>query len=189
MLKETRKRIYPSNQNVYKSYKFYTTVKIIFSRIFNSTCSRKRIYLQGRNRHTDVENRCVNMRQRRKGNDELGGGIDIYTQGLPLWLSWERICLQCGRPRFDPRVGKIPWRRERLPTPVFWPGEFHGVYSLWDCKESGVAFISQSCIYTLSQSVSSVAQSFPTLCGPMNRSTPGLLVHHQLPEFTQIHAH
>ena len=25
--------------------------------------------------------------------------------------------------------GKIPWRRERLPTPVFWPGEFHGLYS------------------------------------------------------------
>ena len=29
----------------------------------------------------------------------------------------------------DPRVGKIPWRRDRLPTPVFWPGEFHGLYS------------------------------------------------------------
>ena len=29
----------------------------------------------------------------------------------------------CGRPGFDPWVGKIPWRRERLPTPVFWPGE------------------------------------------------------------------
>ena len=29
-------------------------------------------------------------------------------------------------PGFDPWVGKIPWRRERLPTPVFWPGEFHG---------------------------------------------------------------
>ena len=26
----------------------------------------------------------------------------------------------------DPWVGKIPWRRERLPTPVFWPGELHG---------------------------------------------------------------
>ena len=26
---------------------------------------------------------------------------------------------------FDPWVGKIPWRREKLPTPVFWPGEFH----------------------------------------------------------------
>ena len=35
----------------------------------------------------------------------------------------------------------------------------------------------------------SVAQSCPTLCDPMNRSTPGLPVHHQLPEFTQTHAH
>ena len=40
-----------------------------------------------------------------------------------------------------------------------------------------------------SQSVSSVTQSCPTLCDPMNRSTPGLPVHHQLPEFTQIHVH
>ena len=32
-----------------------------------------------------------------------------------------------------------------------------------------------------------VAQSWPTLCDPMNRSTPGLPVHHQLPEFTQTH--
>ena len=36
---------------------------------------------------------------------------------------------------------------------------------------------------------SSVAQSCPTLCNPMNCSTPGLPVHHQLPEFTQIHVH
>ena len=36
---------------------------------------------------------------------------------------------------------------------------------------------------------SSVAQSCPTLCDPMNRSMPGLPVHHQLPEFTQIHVH
>jgi len=35
----------------------------------------------------------------------------------------------------------------------------------------------------------SVAQSCPTLCDPMNRSTPGLPVHHQLPEFTQTHVH
>ena len=39
------------------------------------------------------------------------------------------------------------------------------------------------------RAVSSVAQSFPTLCDPMNHSTPGLPVHHQLPEFTQTHAH
>ena len=36
---------------------------------------------------------------------------------------------------------------------------------------------------------SSVAQSCPTLCNPMNRSTPGLPVNHQLPEFTQTHVH
>ena len=33
---------------------------------------------------------------------------------------------------FNPWVGKIPWRREKLPSPVFWPGEFHGLYSPWD---------------------------------------------------------
>ena len=45
------------------------------------------------------------------------------------------------RLRFDPWVGKIPWRREWLPTPVFLPGEFHGQRSLaghspWGLKES-----------------------------------------------------
>ena len=33
---------------------------------------------------------------------------------LAVWKTW---------------VGKIPWRRERLPTPVFWPGEFRGLYN------------------------------------------------------------
>ena len=37
---------------------------------------------------------------------------------------------------FDLWVGKTPWRRERLPTPVFWPEEFHGLCSPWDHKES-----------------------------------------------------
>ena len=55
-------------------------------------------------------------------------------------------CLQCGRPGFDPWVGKIPgfnpwvgkipWRRERLPITVFWPGEFHRLYSPRGRKES-----------------------------------------------------
>ena len=42
--------------------------------------------------------------------------------------------------------------------------------------------------YTMEHSVHSV-QSCPTPCDPMNRSTPGLPVHHQLPEFTQTHIH
>ena len=37
--------------------------------------------------------------------------------------------------------------------------------------------------------ISSVAQSYPTLCSPMNRINPGLPVHYQIPEFTQIHVH
>ena len=40
-----------------------------------------------------------------------------------------------------------------------------------------------------SDHIRSVAQSCPTLCDPMNRSTPGLPVHHQLLEFTQTHIH
>ena len=45
-------------------------------------------------------------------------------------------------------------------------------------------------IYTYeSVQFSSVIQSCLTLCHPMNHSTPGLPVHHQLPEFTQTHAH
>ena len=46
------------------------------------------------------------------------------VKNLPaMWETW-----------FDPWVGKIPWRRERLSTPVFWPGEFHGLYSPWGHK-------------------------------------------------------
>ena len=42
------------------------------------------------------------------------------SQGLPWRLSKESAC-QCGRPRFDPWSGKIPWRRKWQPTPVFLP--------------------------------------------------------------------
>ena len=43
--------------------------------------------------------------------------------------------------------------------------------------------------YSRSDQIRSVAQSCPTLCHPMNRSTPGLPVRHQIPEFTQTHTH
>ena len=43
--------------------------------------------------------------------------------------------------------------------------------------------------WIITPSVSSVAQSCPILCDPMNRSTPGLPVHHQRPKFTQTHVH
>ena len=48
----------------------------------------------------------------------------------------KKIRPQCGRPGFDPWVGKIPWRRERLLSPVLWPREIQELYSPWGCKES-----------------------------------------------------
>ena len=64
----------------------------------------------------------------------------IFKFYLHAWLRAYRICLQCRRPRFDPWVRKIPWRREWHPTPVFLPGESDGQgsltgYSPWDRKE------------------------------------------------------
>ena len=57
----------------------------------------------------------------------------------------------------------------------------------------GSRFFRPSCLFQLHQpqfsSVSSVAQLCLTPCDPMNCSTPGLPVHHQLPEFTQNHVH
>ena len=44
-------------------------------------------------------------------------------------------------------------------------------------------------LLVLSVQFSSVVQSCPALCNPVNHSTPGLPVHHQLPEFTQTHVH
>ena len=63
--------------------------------------------------------------------------------GYPLQYFWASLVVQLvknlpalQRPGFDPWVGKIPWRREWLTTPGFWPGEFHRLYSPWGCKES-----------------------------------------------------
>ena len=50
--------------------------------------------------------------------------------GLSWWLRELRIFLECRRPRFDPWVGKIPWTREWLPTPIVLPRKFHGQRSL-----------------------------------------------------------
>ena len=62
-------------------------------------------------------------------------------KGLTWWLRGKRILLQCRRPCFNLRVGESPWRRKRLPSPVFLPGESHGHgslegYSPWIRKQS-----------------------------------------------------
>ena len=53
--------------------------------------------------------------------------VRSWTLGFNV-LRW--LSLQCRRPGFDSWAGKIPWRREQLPSPGFWPEEFMG-YSPW----------------------------------------------------------
>ena len=53
--------------------------------------------------------------------------------GFPGGSEVKSVCLQCGRPGFDPWVGKIPWRKKWQPTPVVLPGESQGQRSLLGC--------------------------------------------------------
>ena len=62
--------------------------------------------------------------------------------------------LQCGRPGFDPWVGKIPWRRKWQPTPVLLPGKFHGRrslvgYSPWGSQRVGRDWATSLSLFTL----------------------------------------
>ena len=60
--------------------------------------------------------------------------IVIYRKG---GSAGKESALQCRRSGFNPWVGKIPWRREWLPTPVFLPGEFNGQRTLAGCSPWG----------------------------------------------------
>ena len=68
---------------------------------------------------------------------EKGQATHSSILGLPWWLRWWRNHPQCGRPGFDPRVRKIPWRREWQPTPVFLTGESLGQRTLAGCSSWG----------------------------------------------------
>ena len=64
---------------------------------------------------------------------------DFWTS---QWLTDKESTCQCRRRRFSSLAGKIPWRRNVKPTPVFLPGKAYGQrslvgYSLWDLKRTG----------------------------------------------------
>ena len=70
-----------------------------------------------------------------------------------------------------------------------WCAAVHGVgkSQIWLCNWSKKIALFKAMVSSIQ--FSSVTQSRPTLCDPMNRSMPDLPVHHQLPEFTQTHVH
>ena len=56
--------------------------------------------------------------------------LGMLTMGFPWWLRGKESACQYKRHRFDPWVGKIPWRRKWQPTQVFLPRKSHGHWSL-----------------------------------------------------------
>ena len=100
-------------------------------------------------------------------------------KGTDLWLPLKS----------DDEFGTFPY--------PYW---FHWLLASWDVNQGMFLWGIYSILFPISNVLfplvlmssiqfSSVAQSCLTLCDPMNRSTPGLPVHHQLPEFTQTHVH
>ena len=88
--------------------------------------------------------KCQSFLQQRWISRELWRGAKLATLGLPWWLRWQRIRLQYRRPGFNPWVGKIPWRRGWLPTPVSLSGEFHGQRSLVGYSPRGLKELDMS---------------------------------------------
>ena len=107
------------------------TVLFWLSVLFLSTPSKHKLSLK-----LCQENNLVKQKQRdrqtvtEEGSLQGGGRRQVQIVRNSPAVQWLRIRLPCGRPGFDPWVGKIPWRREWQPTPVFLPGESYGQRSL-----------------------------------------------------------
>ena len=61
----------------------------------------------------------------------------VFFCTTPWWLGGKESACQHKRPRFDPWVRKIPWRRKWQPTPIFLLGKYHGQRSLADYSPWG----------------------------------------------------
>ena len=116
--------------------------------------------------------------------------ITYQFTDFPGGSDGKSICLQCGKPRFNPWARKILWRRKWQPTPVLLPGKSHGRrsvvgYSPWGCRESDmterlqftsllVSLLPTPCSHPLH---AQLLESCTTLCNPMDCSLPGSSVH------------
>ena len=124
---------------------------------------------------------------------------DLFTKEWNLGISYCRQTLSSDPPRKS-KV-KVAQSHLTLCDPMdYW---VHEILQARILEGVTVVFFRGSCqprdrmqvspvagrFFTSSVQFSSLTQSCPTLCNPTNRSTPGLPLHHQLPEFTQTHIH
>ena len=72
----------------------------------------------------------------------MWGGMGVQFEyayptygGFPGGSAGKESACNAGDLGSIPWIGKIPWRKEQLPTPVFWPGEFHGLFNESDMTE------------------------------------------------------
>ena len=110
-----------------------------------------------------------------------GGNFNGKCHCLVYFHNYACIVTQCCWTLCDPRDWKVSqkeyWSRLACPHPGDFPNS----------DQTCISCITGELFTT--EPFSSVAQSCLTLCNPMNHCTPGLPVHHQLPEFTQTHVH
>ena len=71
-----------------------------------------------------------------KGPMWIGSNSNPHDKGFLGGSAGEESACNAGELGLIPGLGKFPWRKEWLPTPVFWPREFHGLYNPWGRKES-----------------------------------------------------
>ena len=95
---------------------------------------------------------------------------------LDTGMEETRMYLLYTRPRFNPWVGKIPWRRKWQPCPVFLPGESHGRrslvgYSPWGSTDLDT--IERRHYHFTAAAAAKSLQSCPTLCDPRDSRPPG----------------
>ena len=115
-----------------------------------------------------------------KINFKISNSVLFHIQNCPIWMESYPINLCFCTYRIDDFGNTV--------MSLFEKGQSQDFPYLFIVKFTHVINTSRIILLKWFQ-FSSVAQSCLTLCDPMHRSTPGFPVHHQLPEFTQIHVH
>ena len=132
-------------------------------------------------------NLFAKLKQRHRYREETyeyqggrGGGMN-WEIGIDIYIDWASLVAQMVKNPPATRetwaqslVGKIPWRRERLPTPIFWPREFHGLYSSCCRKKSDTTERLPLSLYILlriKQMANEIQHQelYSVLCGDLNR--------------------